>query len=252
MTALKKLEILGKLQADILRIQGIRLGNEAGFGVGPEVLKSAFPGGTLPFAAIHEFLVEGEESTAPSRGFIAGLVGSFMKDHGTVLWVSKGLNVFPPGLETFGIRPDRIIFITIRNNKEKLWVLEEALKCTALTAVVGELSDLTFLESRRLQLAVEQSRVTGFVIRNCRKKLSTTACVSRWKILSLPSEPIGDLPGIGYPSWRVELLRIRNGKPGVWDLMWANGKFEERLQIHSELFNPRVETNQKMRWVKGL
>jgi protein ImuA len=55
--------------------------------------------------------------------------------------------------------------------------------------------------------------------------LNTTSCVSRWKITSLASERVDDLPGIGFPKWRVELLRIRNGKPGSWDVQWMNGKF---------------------------
>lgn len=41
-------------------------------------------------------------------------------------------------------------------------VMEEALKCGGLAAVVGEVQDISFTASRRLQLAVEQSGVTGF------------------------------------------------------------------------------------------
>jgi hypothetical protein len=36
---------------------------------------------------------------------------------------------------------------------------------------------------------------------------------------------IDGLPGIGFPQWRVELLRIRNGRSGVWDLKWRDGRF---------------------------
>jgi protein ImuA len=103
--------------------------------------------------------------------------------------------------------------------------MDEALKCSALTAVVGEMQEISFTASRRLQLAVEQSSVTGFVIRNNPRKLNTTACVSRWKITPLPSNSNENLPGIGYPCWKVELLRIRNGKPGVWDIVWGEGGF---------------------------
>lgn len=49
--------------------------------------------------------------------------------------------------------------------KDSLWAIEEALKCNALIAVVGEITELTFNDSRRLQLAVEKSHVTGFIHR---------------------------------------------------------------------------------------
>jgi protein ImuA len=36
-----------------------------------------------------------------------------------------------------------------------------------------------------------------------------------------------DLPGVAFPRWQVELLKVRNGKPGIWQLEWANGKINE-------------------------
>jgi protein ImuA len=114
--------------------------------------------------------------------------------------------------------------VDLSKEKDVMWVMDEALKCPALSAVVGEKKDLSFTESRRLQLAVEQSQATGFILRK-RDKVNTTACVSRWRITSSPSELIDDLPGVGFPHWRVELLRMRNGRSGVWDLKWTNGRF---------------------------
>ncbi|MFN8690920.1 MAG: hypothetical protein ACK5XL_13030 [Cyclobacteriaceae bacterium] len=49
--------------------------------------------------------------------------------------------------------------------------------------------------------------------------------MSRWRITSLPSETPDALPGIGLPQWRVELLRIRNGRPGVWQVQWQKNRF---------------------------
>jgi protein ImuA len=30
---------------------------------------------------------------------------------------------------------------------------------------------------------------------------------------------------VGHPRWNVELLRIRNGKPGQWQVEWSDGCF---------------------------
>ena len=228
MTVVKKAEILEKLQTDILRLQGIRR-KELGIVIGLSQLNDAFPEGSLPRAAVHEFISASAEEIACTRGFVSGLVGPLMGNEGIAVWICQSETVLPQGLINFGIQPHRVIFISVTKTKDILWVLEEALKCDALSAVIGEISELGFTESRRLQLAVEKSSVTGFVIRNSSRKISTTACVSRWKISSMPSEPIDDLPGIGIPVWRVELLRIRNGKPGVWHLGWRNGTFVSAL-----------------------
>jgi protein ImuA len=225
----RKAEILAELQTDILRLQGFKPADNAAidWGLGP--IKDAFPNSTFPLGAVHEFLSSRPEDAAATSGFIAGLLSSLMGSNGTSLWISASRKLFPPALKSFGIQPDRFIFIDLHKEKDVVWAMDEALKCSTLTTVVGELNDISFTASRRLQLAVEQSQVTGFIIRNKVQQADnpgTTACVSRWKITPLPSVSIEDLPGIGFPKWRVELLRIRNGKPGVWDVEWINGRFQ--------------------------
>jgi protein ImuA len=148
-----------------------------------------------------------------------------MQDGGACLWVGLSQTLFAPALKSFGIEPDRVIFFNLLRDEDVLWVMEEALKCTGLAAVIGEVSELSFKQSRRLQLAVEQSRVTGFILRNASKKLGSTACAARWQIGPLPSIAEEGLPGMGLPRWHVELLKVRNGRPGKWVIEWDDGKF---------------------------
>jgi len=105
--------------------------------------------------------------------------------------------------------------------------MEEALKCEGLGAVVGEMQEIGFTASRRLQLAVEQSRVTGFILRHQPRNLNSVACVARWRVSPLPSGLEEGMPGVGFPRWNVELLKIRNGKPGAWPIEWSGGVFRE-------------------------
>jgi protein ImuA len=221
-----KADIISGLQKDILLLQGFKpSGNNAiDAGLGP--IRHAFPNATFPLACVHEFLAGGLEDAAATGGFVAGILSSLMGNNGTSLWISNSRTIFPPALKNFGIEPHRFIFIDAKKEKDVVWAMDEALKCGALAAVVGEVQDISFTTSRRLQLAVEQSQVTGFILRRNIRSLNTTACVSRWKITSLPGEPIDDLPGVGLPQWRVELLRIRNGKPGAWDVRWMDGRFQ--------------------------
>lgn len=220
-------DIISKLQTDILRLQGFKQerGNTA-LDSGLGAIARSFPNLTFPTGCIHEFLTIDKASATASNAFTVGLVNALSNNSGVIVWISSSRRLFPPALSTFGLHPDRFIFIDLKKERDVLWAMDEALKCGALTAVIGEINTISFTESRRLQLAVEQSNVTGFLIRKDSGKIGASACVSRWKITSLPSKPIDDLPGVGFPTWRVELLRIRNGRPGVWNVVWEDSKFK--------------------------
>jgi protein ImuA len=226
-----KQNIIAQLQKDILPLQGYKPASHATaveVELGP--VKEAFPNKIFPLGVVHEFICPAAEDAVASGGFISGILSSLMKTGGACLWISTSRTIFPPALKSFGIEPDKIIFIYLQKEKEILWTMEEALKCDGLAAVVGEIQELSFMVSRRLQLAVEQSRVTGFIIRRNPRNSSTTACVARWKISSAPSELHDDMPGVGFPRWNVELLKIRNGKPGSWTIEWVERKFRP---VHS-------------------
>src|SRR5690606_41839491 len=111
---------------------------------------------------------------------------------------------YPVSLRQFNVEPDRLIFIDVSTEKEVLWLLEEALKCEGLAAVVAELNDLSLIESRRLQLAVEQSGVTGILLRKDSRTVLSNVASARWRIIPLPSLTEDGMPGLGFPRWRVE------------------------------------------------
>lgn len=229
MLASKK-DIITELQKNILHWQGIKvpLAGTTRF-AGLEPVEAAFPNAVFPTGAIHEFITEEPEHAAACGGFLAGLLQVLMQNGGVCLWISISRSLFPPALKTFGVNPDRIIFIDLKRQKDLLWAMEEALKCGSLAAVVAEIGEISFSESRRLQLVVEKSRVTGFILRGNTQKISTTACVARWKITSMPSELEEDMPGVGFPRWNVELLKVRNGNPGAWKIEWSGREFRPVL-----------------------
>ena len=221
----KKTDIISRLQSDILLLQGFKPANNNVVDMGLGLIKEAFPNASFPLGAVHEFLSYGSETAAASSGFIAGLLAPLTESGGASLWISSSRSLFPGGLKNFGIQPDRFIFIDLQKEKHVIWAIEEALKCPALSTVVGELQEINFTSSRRLQLAVEQSQVTGFILRKNPRNLNTTACVSRWRITPLQSESADGLPGMGFPKWKVELLRIKNGRSGSWEVKWEGGRF---------------------------
>jgi protein ImuA len=237
-----KADIIAKLQRDILPLQGFKPVKDIAGDAGLGIIRYAFPNNSFPAGAIHEFINTKKTDLSASAGFIAGIVSSMIRNDGVGIWISAARTIFPPALLQYGIAPDKIIFIDLKTEKQVAWVMEEALKCEGLAAVIGEIKEIDFTTSRRLQLAVEQSRVTGFILRNNPRLLNITASIARWRITSLPSELTDDMPGVGHPRWNIELLKIRNGKPGNWQVEWNAGKFRHTPRISSLPLTERKKT----------
>src|SRR5690606_494483 len=182
-------ELIDKLQKDILSWQGYQVkSNDAGGSIGLGAIESAFPNGFFPRKAIHEFINVVPEHSAACGGFIGGLLSILMKEGAVCVWISSARTLFPVSLSLFNVDPERIIFMDVTREKDVLWIMEEALKCEGLAAVVAEVSSLNLIESRRLQLAVEQSGVTGFILRKDPNNATTPVVTARWKITPVPSE----------------------------------------------------------------
>jgi protein ImuA len=223
-----KTELISRLRREILPLEGLGSplpGATKDLGLG--FMAGSFPQGSFPLGAVHELVSEGPEAAASTAGFTAALVSGLMKNGGAAIWIGSSGRIFPPALKAFGIQPEQVIFVDLQKERDLQWTMEEALKCSGLAAVVGELPELDFTTTRRFQLAVEKSKVTGFVLRSNPRNLQANASVSRWRIRPLPSFAEDDLPGLGFSRWQVELLKIRNGKPGTWQLEWAADRFRE-------------------------
>jgi protein ImuA len=236
-----KKEIISQLQKDILLWQGFSpppAGEAKGIGLGP--LESAFPNGVFPTGTIHEMICPEPGQAAATSGLVGGILATLMQRGGACLWVSISRKLFPASLANFNVAPDRVIFVDLQRERDVLWVMEEALKCEGLAAVIAEVREISFAQSRRLQLAVESSKVTGFLLRNDPKKLSTTTCVARWQVTPLPSKLEDDMPGVGFLRWQVDLLRVRNGNPGSWEIEWIDGQF---VPVEQEVAEHLLEDN---------
>ena len=221
-----KEKIINKLRSDVLRWEGYKPSSTGKMSsIGLKDLEAVFPDGVFPSGAIHEFISSNPENLACTEGFIGGLLHSLMKQNGISIWISASRMLFPPSLKLFGLEPDRLIFVDLKYQKDVLWATEEALKCEGISAVISEMKAINFADSRRLQLAVEKSRVTGLIVRTDPDRLRATSCVARWRITSLASQLTDDMPGVGFPRWNVELLKVRNGNPGEWQIEWTANHF---------------------------
>lgn len=232
----EKQEILSSLRKEILLMEGFKeplLTEETNLGR----INEAFPNKVFPFSALHEFFCFNSEEVAASSAFIAGLLSSRVSKVATVVWIGSSIKVFPPSLKWFGIEPHCVVFLHVKKEKDISWAIHEALTCSSLSAVVGELPEMSITASRRFQLAIEDAGVGCFILRKNPKNLLTTA-VSRWHIQPLPTSTEDRMPGLGHPRWKVDLLKVRNGKTGSWNIEWTSNGFRypsKLAAIHNSL-----------------
>ena len=213
----------------------------------PEI-DQMLPGGGLARGALHEILGSHARVRAgPVNGGGGGAALAFAavlaarraalasgRDHtdGRVLWCPSRYGLYGPGLAAFGLGPGQLILVHGRDDQQRLWAMEEGLKCTGLAMVVGEVTRLDLGQSRRLQLAAEASGVTALLLHagdddGGDAGLGIIAGLTRWRISSAPSAPTIDYAGIGAPRCRAELLRCKGGRPGEWLLQWNGDSFSE-------------------------
>ncbi len=216
---------------------GPRASGVAAAPLGLAALDAHLPGGGLSIGCLHE--IEGgraEWDDGAASGFCLALLARLLgalperKAGGPVLWVSRWGDLYAPGLAAFGVDPGRLIEVRAGAGTEVLWAMEEALRCTRLAAVIGEVEALERSAGRRLQLAAEASGVTAFALRRplhpARRAEAPSAAATRWRVMpAQASTENGTF--LGRPCWRVELLRCRGAAPGQWCLEWddATGGF---------------------------
>jgi protein ImuA len=189
---------------------------------GLPVVDEHLPGGGLALGALHEVAggelgtVHGATATLFAAGILARLTG-------TVLWCLRYPDLFAPALAAAGLHPDRVIYLEVGDERSVLQAVEEGLRHGGLAGVVGEISNLPMIASRRLQVAAETSGTLGLMLRRWQATEAAvafsqpSAAMSRWRITALPSSPL-PVDGIGRAVWRVELLRYRGAEPCTWIL----------------------------------
>jgi protein ImuA len=147
-----------------------------------------------------------------------------------VLWVQERMailesgRIYPPGLGTIDV-----VHVEARDARAALWAMEEGVRCSALSAVIGELwgdpAALDFTATRRLAVASERSGVPCWLVR-LGGHANLGGARMRWRIGSAPSFLNSlDSRAPGLPAWDAELFRARGFAPGQWTVAHEAGAF---------------------------
>jgi len=221
---------LRKLIVDIENMSATRVASASGedclpwsFGVGD--IDLTLPDRRLCVRSLHDISATSLSDRPSACGFALALLSRLPRS-GDVLWcqlisdVREYGTLYGPGMRWLGIDPGRIIQVRVRSPDDLAWVMEEALRCAGLGAVVGEGPALHFTATRRLALACEQAGIPCLYV-NLDGDIRASAAATRWQIKAKAAPDAGiDMPGPGTAAWSLSLMRCRGGSTGKWQLYW--------------------------------
>lgn len=128
-----------------------------------------------------------------------------------VLWIGRRAWPYPRALiagENDRALLDRSLFVDPRDDAERLWAIDLALRSRGVAAVVADAGNLTMPASRRLQLAAASGNTPALLLRPPREARSLSAAQTRWLVRHAPSPDRN-------PRWTVELLRCKGVRPAT-------------------------------------
>jgi protein ImuA len=181
-------------------------------------------GGGLTCGALHEIAAPRESEMVAAAGFALALAA---RPHKPVLWVAEDMALAEsgaphgPGLDAIGLPPEKLLTVAAPKTRDVLWVMEEALRCPALGAVIGEIrGGADLVATRRLSLAAGNTGALALLLRAAASD-EASAATTRWIVGAAPaaSSPYGP----GAPRFAAHLVRNRHGHPGSWIMEWKNG-----------------------------
>jgi len=188
-------------------------------------------GGGLRGWSIHELA---------GSGATAFLVALAHRLAGPILWIAPAGHaapVYPPGLASAGLDPDRLVMVTAPSERDRLWAAEESLRSGAAALVVIELvRPITLTRCRRLALSAGNGRATGFVLGADHAGITGEGAApgalapgawTRWLASAQHGAPSGP------PCWRLELVRNRAGGTGKWSIEWHEQENRFRMVCQS-------------------
>ena len=197
-------------------------------------------GGGLARGALHEIAAVSEAHLTTATGFVLGLAAH---EQAHVAWIAEDMALaesgapYGPGLDAFGLAPERLLTVSVARSHDLLWTMEEALHCRAVRIVIGEVRDsaVSTVALRRLSLAAAKSGVFALLLRASPTDETSTAA-TRWIVGAASSV----IPGRERsertrndeeirPRLAAQLVRNRRGPLGAWILEWSDS--DERFLL---------------------
>ena len=203
-------------------------------------------GGGLAADALHEIAPAEPADGSAAMGFALALVARFLSRRssaalliGECFAAQEMGALYGPGLVAHGLPLSRLVFVQTPDAASAFWAMEEALKCGAPAAVLGEIWSLKgygLATSRRLLLAARKGRTPALLMLASaygQAERLSTAAETRFEIAAQPSArqkaAAGrDLPGPFACGARLVKARLGVASGDALDSPSEDGRSDER------------------------
>ncbi|MFW6172087.1 MAG: ImuA family protein [Planctomycetota bacterium] len=175
---------------------------------GCAALDRLLPGDGFPRGSLIECLGDGPH--AGGAGMFAMMMACRAVLAGGVIVVFDDQERFyPPGAAGLGVDLERVVMVRARRDDDRIWALDQALRCLSVAAVWAPIEQLDERAFRRLQLAAEEGGGVGLLIRSRRWRQHPSWAPVR--LLITPRGLESRQPRRGR-CFRIEVVRCRQGK----------------------------------------
>ena len=217
-----------QLKSRLAKLSRDETGGEPGrFTLGIDRIDEYLDPGPCLFC-LHDIQAETAADAVAANAFALGLASRATRDR-PLVWAFQNLasqeagGLHGSGLHEWGLCPETVLIVRVRDATALLAAGEEALKSGAVGAVLmsgwGEAKAITLTASRRLALAARAGGSTGFMVRAAATAMPSAA-ETRWSVRSALSTGL-EAGAPGRPAFVAALTRSRQGAaPAEWTLEW--------------------------------
>lgn len=205
-------------------------GGASVFATGLKLLDRALPNGGLPRGAITEIHGDGPECGAWSLALRLARAGEAPSNDGetprqanerVIVIVDTEGDFYPPAAAQHGLDLRRLIVVHTARAADAFWAVDQAVRCSMVSAVIAPFSHMDERASRRLQLAAEAGGGIGLLLRRSPPRSRSFAAVQI--LVERVPRTVGSMDA--HPI-RLTLLKVREGMPSspfVVDLRHETG-----------------------------
>jgi protein ImuA len=126
---------------------------------------------------------------------------------GAIVWCDPQHTLYPPAVAAAGVPLEKLFLLYPSNPAEQLWAITECLRCKGVAATIAQVSSLSRIEARRLQLAAERGGGVGILLRRLDRNASIYAAATRW--LVCPCQGLRTVQ-----RWKIQLIHAHGGRIG--------------------------------------
>lgn len=148
-------------------------------------MDACLPAGGYLAGSIIEYLRSSSGCGATYLALVAAAAALRVAEEKYLVIIDTHHHFYPPALLGHQIALQRVIWVRPQSMADAVWATDQALRTTAVAAVVADLDSLNERDARRLQLAAEHGGGLGLLLRSLSARRMPSWAEVQWVVRSL-------------------------------------------------------------------